>query len=121
MGPESRDIIRDSVVFLPGLHSRGRPSGRRDWRVGSGRPALHDAAGKNAHARVRKVNEPDATDLRTWSAHEHISVQRVSAEEGQAMTRLRRASVIAALSLHASAATASADCAWVFWFNPAVS
>ena len=37
------------------------------------------------------------------------------------MMRPRRASVIAALSLHASAATASADCAWVFWFNPAVS
>jgi len=37
------------------------------------------------------------------------------------MMRLRRASVIAALSLYASAATAGADCAWVFWFNPAVS
>jgi hypothetical protein len=41
------------------------------------------AAGKNAHARVRKVNQPDATDLRTWGAHEHISVKRASAEEGQ--------------------------------------
>ena len=33
------------------------------------------------------------------------------------MTRLRRASVIAALSLLARAATASADCAWVFWLE----
>jgi hypothetical protein len=31
------------------------------------------------------------------------------------MMRLRRASVIAALSLLASAATASAECAWVLW------
>jgi len=36
------------------------------------------------------------------------------------MKRLRRASLIA-LSLLASAATASADCSWVFWFNPAAS
>ena len=31
------------------------------------------------------------------------------------MMRLRRASMIAALSLLASAATASAECAWVLW------
>jgi hypothetical protein len=31
------------------------------------------------------------------------------------MRRLRRASVIAALSLLAWAATASAECAWVLW------
>ena len=34
---------------------------------------------------------------------------------GQAVMRLRRASVIAALSLLAWAATASAECAWVQW------
>jgi len=34
------------------------------------------------------------------------------------MMRLRRASVSAALSLLASAATAHAECAWVLWFNP---
>ena len=33
------------------------------------------------------------------------------------MTRLRRAPVIAALSLLACAATASAECAWVLWSN----
>ena len=31
------------------------------------------------------------------------------------MTRIRRASVITVLSLHAWAATAAAECAWVLW------
>jgi len=34
------------------------------------------------------------------------------------MMRLRRASVIAALPLLASAAMAHAECAWALWFNP---
>src|SRR5262249_11822230 len=34
---------------------------------------------------------------------------------GQAMMRLRRASVVATLSLLAWATTASAECAWVAW------
>ena len=35
------------------------------------------------------------------------------------MTRLaRRASLLVAFSLLTSAATASAECAWVLWFNP---
>jgi hypothetical protein len=42
---------------------------------------------------------------------------RASAEEGQAMMLPRRASVIAALSLLAWAAMASAECAWVFWLE----
>jgi hypothetical protein len=50
-----------------------------EWEV-IGRP-FTTAAGKNAHPRVRKVNQPDATDLRTWGAHEHISVKRASAED----------------------------------------
>src|SRR5215813_8928298 len=39
------------------------------------------------------------------------------AHGGQAMTRLRGASAIAALSLLAWAATAHAECAWVIWRN----
>jgi len=32
--------------------------------------------GKIAHVRVRRVAQPDVTEMRTWSAHEHISVRR---------------------------------------------
>ncbi len=45
-----------------------------EWEV-IGRP-FTTAAGKNAHARVRKVGQPELTDLRTWGAHEHLSVKR---------------------------------------------
>src|SRR5262245_28819640 len=44
-----------------------------------------------------------------------LFVLRLEAQGGQAMMRLRRASVIAMLSLFAWAATASAECAWVLW------
>ena len=39
--------------------------------------------GKNAHVRVRRVDQPEITEIRTWSAHERISVKRASAEEGK--------------------------------------
>ena len=38
--------------------------------------------GKNARVRVQRVSEPAVTDLRTWNAHEKISVKR-AAEEGK--------------------------------------
>jgi len=41
------------------------------------------AGGKNAHARVRKAGQPEATDLRNWSAHERINVKRMTTEEGK--------------------------------------
>ena len=40
-------------------------------------------AGKDAHARVQKAGEPTVTEIRTWSAHERISVKRASDEEGK--------------------------------------
>jgi hypothetical protein len=49
-----------------------------EWEV-IGRP-FATAGGKNAHARVRKVAQPALTDLRSWSAHEQISVKRATAE-----------------------------------------
>jgi hypothetical protein len=33
-------------------------------------------AGKDAHVRVQKVGQPDVTEVRTWGAHERISVKR---------------------------------------------
>lgn len=41
------------------------------------------AAGKIASARVRRVGQSDVTEVRTWSAHERVSVKRASAEEGR--------------------------------------
>jgi hypothetical protein len=34
------------------------------------------AAGKTAHARVRKVSDPLLTQLRTWGAHERVTIRR---------------------------------------------
>jgi hypothetical protein len=72
-------------------------------------------AGKDVHARVKKVDQPDVTEIK--------DLGRARADQGgasecrgeQAMKQLRRASVTVALSLLTSAATASAECAWVLW------
>ena len=50
-----------------------------EWEV-TGRP-FTTAAGKNAHARVRKVSQPELTDLRSWGAHERIRAKRAT-EQG---------------------------------------
>ena len=48
---------------------------RAEWRV-IGRPYM-TAGRKNAHARVRKVSQPELTDMRTGGgAHEKVSVKR---------------------------------------------
>src|SRR5262249_42389083 len=52
-----------------------------EWEV-IGRPYTA-VSGKIAHVRVQRVNQPGATDLRTWSAHELVSVKRAGAEEGK--------------------------------------
>jgi hypothetical protein len=41
------------------------------------------AGGKNARVRVQRVGDPAVTELRTWGAHERISVKRGSADEGK--------------------------------------
>jgi len=51
-----------------------------------GRP-FTTAGGKAAHARVKKVSQPDVTEIRSWGAHERVSVKRATAEEGKAMMR----------------------------------
>jgi hypothetical protein len=32
--------------------------------------------GKTAHVRVRRVDKPEVTEIRKWSAHERVSVTR---------------------------------------------
>jgi hypothetical protein len=41
-----------------------------EWVV-TGRP-FTTAGGKTAHARVKKVNQPDVTEIRSWGAHERV-------------------------------------------------
>src|SRR5262249_44159739 len=45
----------------------------------AGRPYT-TKAGKDVHARVKKVDQSDVTEIRTWGAHERISVRRASDE-----------------------------------------
>ena len=40
-------------------------------------------AGKNVHVRVRRVARLATIDLKTWAAHERISVKRAGTEEGK--------------------------------------
>ena len=40
-------------------------------------------AGKDARVRVRRVGQPDVTEIRIWRAHERVSVKRTTAEEGK--------------------------------------
>ena len=49
-----------------------------EWEI-IGRP-FSTAAGRTVHARVRKVGQPEITDLRTWDADERVSVKRASVE-----------------------------------------
>jgi len=62
-----------------GLHSMCSGCGGFSFH----RPALHDGGGKNARVRVQRVGDPAVTELRTWGAHEPISVKRGTAEEGE--------------------------------------
>ena len=40
-----------------------------------GRPYTTNA-GKGARVRVRKIGQPDVTEIRIWRAHERVSVKR---------------------------------------------
>jgi hypothetical protein len=85
-----------------------------EWEVVS-RPYTSNA-GKNAGVHVKKVGQPDVIEIRIWRAHERVSVKRTDSRGGQTMMRLgRRASLLVALSLLTSAATAYAECAWMLW------
>ena len=46
-----------------------------------GRPYTTNS-GKDAHVRVKKVGQPVVTEIRSWGAHERVSVKRATTEEG---------------------------------------
>jgi hypothetical protein len=52
-----------------------------EWEI-VGRPYTTNT-GKDAHARVQKLGQPDVTEIRVWRAHERVSVKRTTAEEGK--------------------------------------
>jgi hypothetical protein len=36
--------------------------------------------GKDVHVRVRRVDNPDVTTIRSWAAHERVAVKRLGKE-----------------------------------------
>jgi hypothetical protein len=52
-----------------------------EWEV-IGRPYT-TAGGKTAHVRVQRYEQPDITAIRTYGAHERVSVTRATAEDGK--------------------------------------
>jgi hypothetical protein len=51
-----------------------------EWEV-IGQPYT-SGAGKNAHARLRKVGDPANIEVRSWSAHARIAVRRALGKRG---------------------------------------
>jgi hypothetical protein len=49
------------------------------WEVAS-RPYTTE---EDAHIRVKKVGQPEVTELRIWGAHERVTVNRATSEEGK--------------------------------------
>lgn len=47
-----------------------------DWEVVS--HPFATAGGKNAQVRFQRVNQPGVTEIRTWRAHERVSVTRAT-------------------------------------------
>jgi hypothetical protein len=52
-----------------------------EWEVVSGPYTLN--AGKNPSVRVKKFGQPEVTEIRSWGAHERISVKRATTAEGK--------------------------------------
>jgi hypothetical protein len=57
------------------LHVGDRLTNETAEREIIGRPYTTNM-GKNAHVRVRRGDQPEITEIRTWSAYERISVKR---------------------------------------------
>jgi hypothetical protein len=52
-----------------------------EWEV-VGHP-FTTAGGKNAQVRLQRVDKTGVTEIRTWGAHEKVSVKRATAGEGK--------------------------------------
>ena len=68
--PLPRGTVR---IFPTQLQIRDRMTAG-EWEV-VGRPYT-TAGGKNAHVRVRRVEESGVTEVRMWGAYEKVSVRR---------------------------------------------
>jgi hypothetical protein len=49
-----------------------------EWEI-IGRPYTTNA-GRDARVRVRRVGQPDVTEIRVWRAHERVSVKQANAD-----------------------------------------
>src|SRR5262245_55680727 len=58
------------------------------WEVAS-RPYKTTNAGKDAHIRIKKVGQPDVTEIRIWGEHERVRVKRTTAEDGKRVIEKR--------------------------------
>jgi hypothetical protein len=69
---------------------------------------------------VRSVDQPDVTEIRTWSVHERIAVKRATAEEANDDATRTKGLIARRVLLLVSTATAYAECAWVVWQVPQI-
>ena len=73
--PNERDYTTPRAVLPMRLRVGERlVSESGEWVV-TGRP-FPTAGGKTAHARVNKVDQPEVTEIRSWGAHDRVTVQR---------------------------------------------
>src|SRR5262245_11233999 len=54
---------------------------RSEWQV-IGRPYA-TGGGKTIHVRVESLKQPGVTEIRSWGAHERVSIHRATADEGK--------------------------------------
>jgi hypothetical protein len=85
-----------------------------EWEV-IGRPYTTNA-GKDAHVRVRRIGQPDVTEIRDLARARARQREANDCRGGQAMMRVGQKAVLpVVLYLLASATTVYAECAWVLW------
>jgi len=54
---------------------------RSEWQV-IGRPYA-TGGGKTVHVRVESLKQPGVTEIRSWGAHERVSIHRATPDEGK--------------------------------------